>query len=204
VFKVEHLVKPLFSFGVQDRADFCRARVPAAPSPGNLTIGAFHAGFTPNSATPSLTAADSSPIYVNVNNIYIVRMTEEKVHKVAEWLGQAERWLDDKGKGAWIATMVLAFIFAWPIGLAILIYMIWSGRMQCGKHSWRRHHRTADAATGNSAFDEYREETLRRLEEEQTAFHSFMERLRKAKDKAEFDQFMAERGRTVDDGPVSA
>lgn len=47
-------------------------------------------------------------------------------------------------------------------------------------------------SSGNRAFDEYRVETLRRLEEEQTEFKDFLERLRHAKDKAEFDQFMAE------------
>ena len=46
---------------------------------------------------------------------------------------------------------------------------------------------------GNAAFDEYRRETLRRLEEEQKEFEAYLERLRAAKDKAEFDQFMAER-----------
>jgi hypothetical protein len=50
--------------------------------------------------------------------------------------------------------------------------------------------------SGNHAFDEYRAETLRRLEEEQTEFSSFLERLRFAKDKAEFDQFMADRRQT--------
>jgi hypothetical protein len=34
---------------------------------------------------------------------------------------------------------------------------------------------------------------LRRLEEEQQEFAAFLDRLRFAKDKAEFDQFMAER-----------
>jgi hypothetical protein len=48
-------------------------------------------------------------------------------------------------------------------------------------------------SSGNRAFDEYRTETLRRLEEEQREFREFLERLRLAKDKAEFDQFMAER-----------
>jgi hypothetical protein len=33
---------------------------------------------------------------------------------------------------------------------------------------------------------------LRRLEEEQRQFTEYLERLRRAKDKAEFDQFMAE------------
>ena len=48
-------------------------------------------------------------------------------------------------------------------------------------------------SSGNRAFDEYRTETLRRLEEEQREFRSFLDRLRFAKDKTEFDQFMAER-----------
>jgi hypothetical protein len=48
-------------------------------------------------------------------------------------------------------------------------------------------------SSGNHAFDEYRTETLRRLEDEQREFIEFLERLRHAKDKAEFDQFMAER-----------
>ncbi len=51
------------------------------------------------------------------------------------------------------------------------------------------------APSGNRAFDEYRAETLRRLEEEQREFMDFLNRLRHAKDKAEFDQFMAERSR---------
>jgi hypothetical protein len=51
----------------------------------------------------------------------------------------------------------------------------------------------APRSSGNHAFDEYRSETLRRLEEEQREFRDFLERLRFAKDKQEFDQFMAER-----------
>ena len=46
--------------------------------------------------------------------------------------------------------------------------------------------------SGNRAFDEYRSETLRRLEEEQQEFKDFLVRLRHAKDKEEFDQFMAQ------------
>ena len=48
-------------------------------------------------------------------------------------------------------------------------------------------------SSGNRAFDEYRTDTLRRLEEEQREFREFLDRLRFAKDKTEFDQFMAER-----------
>jgi hypothetical protein len=49
------------------------------------------------------------------------------------------------------------------------------------------------AASGNRAFDDYRTETLKRLEEEQREFKDFLARLRFARDRSEFDQFMAER-----------
>jgi len=109
---------------------------------------------------------------------------------------RAEGWLDERGKGAWIAAMVLGFIFVWPVGLALLAYMIWSKRMfsksyDCNR---RRGHRHAMMSTsGNSAFDAYKADTLRRLEEEQDNFEAFLTRLREAKDKAEFDQFMDDR-----------
>jgi Protein of unknown function (DUF2852) len=57
--------------------------------------------------------------------------------------------------------------------------------------------------SGSQAFDEYRTETLRRLEDEQREFHEFLDRLRMAKDKAEFDQFMAE-GHTRTEPPAAA
>ncbi len=120
--------------------------------------------------------------------------------------------IDDYGKPAWIGVMVLGFIVFWPIGLATLAYLIWSGRMGCwrfrGPGRWhfegvsgerfrgegrRRRRRNGAESSGNRAFDEYREETLRRLEDEQSEFESFLERLRHAKDKAEFDQFMHDR-----------
>ena len=56
-----------------------------------------------------------------------------------------------------------------------------------------RPRRAASHSSGNHAFDEYRAETLRRLEDEQKDFAGFLDRLRFAKDKAEFDQFMSER-----------
>jgi hypothetical protein len=121
-----------------------------------------------------------------------------------------------------IAAVVLGFIFWWPIGLALLFYSLWSGRMGCWGHfrhgggyqgapwqggggapwsGWKSWCSGGDrsappappaASSGNRAFDEYRAETLRRLEEEQKEFGSFLDRLRFAKDKAEFDQFMTE------------
>ena len=119
--------------------------------------------------------------------------------------------LDDWGTPAWIGVMVLGFVIFWPIGLAILAYMLWSGRMGCRARrnasnwqqrvagKWERKmerwgmQAKAFTPTGNRAFDEYREETLSRLQEEAHEFQSFLDRLRMAKDKGEFEQFMTER-----------
>lgn len=138
--------------------------------------------------------------------------------------------LDEFGKPAWIALVVLGFMAWWPLGLAILAFTLWSGRMGCGYHGghdrwqhkmerlqrkmdWMRSRMSGHpwggnawggnpwrsaGSSGNHAFDEYRSETLKRLEEEQREFREFLERLRFAKDKTEFDQFMAER----DDRPA--
>ena len=70
--------------------------------------------------------------------------------------------------------------------------------MSCSRWGRRAHSRdvsarNVSASTGNAAFDAYREETLKRLEDEREAFTSFLDQLRKAKDQAEFDQFMASR-----------
>jgi hypothetical protein len=136
--------------------------------------------------------------------------------------------IDDIGKPAWIALTVLGLIFFWPLGLLLLGYLIGSGRMGCwGPHSAERWQHKMDRmqrrmqekmqrmqggggfwggpaysqSSGNRAFDDYRAETLRRLEEEQREFREFLDRLRQAKDKAEFDQFMAERRRS--EGPAT-
>jgi hypothetical protein len=124
--------------------------------------------------------------------------------------------LDDIGKPAWIALIIVSFIIFWPLGFLVLGYLIGSGRMGCwmgrGGQRWQERMqekvdrmqqrmsagaqangwRAASTSSGNRAFDEYRIETLRRLEEEERQFKEFLDRLRKAKDKAEFDQFMAE------------
>lgn len=124
----------------------------------------------------------------------------EAPSRPAGWLSRAEAWLDARGKGAWIAAMVLGFIFFWPVGLALLAYMIWSKRMFGKSCSHRRNPMTRHAygamkPSGNSAFDAYKADTLRRLEEEQEQFENFLQRLREAKDKAEFDEFMEDRAR---------
>ena len=119
---------------------------------------------------------------------------------------------------AWIVLLILGFIVWWPVGLAIIAFTFWSRNMGChsGERWQRKMQRMEEKmgrmrervqgfgtgtfgspwgppSSGNHAFDEYRTETLRRLEEEQREFRDFLERLRFAKDKQEFDQFMADR-----------
>ena len=124
-------------------------------------------------------------------------MTTATYHAAApqgNWLRRSERWLDDRGKGAWVVATILGFVLFWPVGLALLAYMIWSKRMFNKSCAMRTHHaRAAFKSSGNTAFDAYKAETLRRLQDEQDAFETFLQRLRDAKDKAEFDQFMEDR-----------
>jgi len=110
--------------------------------------------------------------------------------------------LDEYGKGAWIALIIFGFYLFWPVGLTALMFVVFSGRMRAWKTPTRGSWYSAPSqgcgwgranGSGNAAFDEYRTETLRRLEDEQKEFREYLERLRKAKDKAEFDQFMADR-----------
>ena len=161
--------------------------------------------------------------------------------------------IDDIGRPAWIVLMVLGFIVYWPIGLAILAYIIWSGRMGmwsgpmgCGWHGgrgdveeWRQRaiervnrmaehwehrrarreerrqrwggphgggprggHNGSMGETGNRAFDEYRADALRKLEEEASEFRAFLERLRMARDRAQFDEYMKERRDRPAGGPA--
>jgi Protein of unknown function (DUF2852) len=75
----------------------------------------------------------------------------------------------------------------------------WQERMMAKRAHWEqrmaehmeRHQQRS--GTGNRAFDEYRAETLRRLEDEEKEFREFLNNLRFAKDKAEFDDFLANR-----------
>lgn len=99
-----------------------------------------------------------------------------------------------------IAALVVAFVWFWPIGLLMLAYFskragMWSFgcRQDRDRHHRRGWRQGGRHGSGNSAFDAYREETLKRLEEEQEAFQAFLAELRQAKDREEFDRFMASR-----------
>ncbi len=114
--------------------------------------------------------------------------------------------MDEYGKGAWIALIIAGFWLFWPIGLTALAFVVFSGRGRTWKMEQRgRWYNTGSRGcgsfgrsrgmrgSGNAAFDEYRAETIKRLEDEQKEFVEYLEKLRQAKDKSEFDQFMADR-----------
>lgn len=122
--------------------------------------------------------------------------------------------------------MVAGFVFFWPVGLAILGYMVWrnGGFWRGCRRSERRDERFSFGRgalggdwgggelrrdSGNSAFEDYKDQELKRLQaefdrlvEEQRAFGEFLETLRRAKDKAEFDQFLASRRTAGPTGPA--
>lgn len=115
-----------------------------------------------------------------------------------------------------IVGIILGFIWFWPLALA---YVVWK---MCGypkkdeaKAYFRdTFNRVADdifsarrsaggfayGSTGNAAFDDYRRSEIERLEEERRKldqeardFREFVEELKRAKDREEFDAYMAKR-----------
>lgn len=129
-----------------------------------------------------------------------------------------------------IALMVLGFVVFWPLGLAMLAYIIWGDRLPefrrnaegvrddfkrsfggCGWRGGSRDQRWSGTyQSGNAAFDDYRTAELRRLEderrrldEERAEFEAFVRNLRRARDQEEFDRFKADRNRARDIKPTT-
>ncbi|MDQ2632805.1 MAG: DUF2852 domain-containing protein [Pseudomonadota bacterium] len=122
---------------------------------------------------------------------------------------------------ATIALMVIGFMVFWPLGLAMLAYIIWGDRLDGFKRDvnratdgvfagcrrsadkaqrWGQGSSRASSRTGNVAFDDWRDKELERLAEERkklddmlTEFDDYARELRRAKDQEEFDRFMASR-----------
>jgi hypothetical protein len=116
-----------------------------------------------------------------------------------------------------LATMVLGFMVFWPIGLAVLGYKFWqrktgaddlqtfaTAKWNEARAAWSRPSAwgwsPAGAGTGNAAFDEWRSAELARLEAERRKledaareFAEFLDNVRHAKDREEFERFMNER-----------
>lgn len=108
-------------------------------------------------------------------------------------------------RGHWTPLGVIAVIFGfmikWWLGLLVVAYIIWGGPVDdlvddmVNRLKGIFKPAAMTGSTGNAAFDEYRAETLRRLEEERREFEEYLSRLRQARDREEFEKFMAERNR---------
>ena len=117
---------------------------------------------------------------------------------------------------ATIALMVIGFMVFWPLGLAMLAYIIWGDRLDGFKRDVNkatdgmfascrgRSHWKAQSRTGNVAFDDWREKEFERLAEERrkldetlAEFDDYARELRRAKDQEEFDRFMANRSKST-------
>ena len=115
---------------------------------------------------------------------------------------------------ATIGLMVVGFMIYWPLGLAMIAYILWGERLETLRHDVNRStdrifgglRRQGSAVpfagprTGNVAFDEWREKELGRLNEERrrlmeasAEFETYARELRRAKDAEEFERFMASR-----------
>lgn len=117
-----------------------------------------------------------------------------------------------------IAMMIIGFMLFWPLGLAMLAYILWGDRLDQFKSDVNKATERASCAfskrdtpfrsagpTGNVAFDDWRESELKRLHEERmkldamrAEFDEYARELRRAKDEAEFKSFMANRTNQVD------
>jgi hypothetical protein len=126
-----------------------------------------------------------------------------------------------------IGAIVVGFIYWWPVGLALLAWkfagypafaeMRDTARRNFGgwdtsrpASRFARAFEAANRGSGNLAFDEYRRAELdrleaqrRALEEESRAFSTFVEELKRAKDREQFDAFMAQRRAGGTDGTRS-
>lgn len=133
------------------------------------------------------------------------------------------------GRGRWtalnIVLMIIGFAVFWPLGLAMLAWIVWgdqiAGKVDDMKGQFRSFSDRASSftgaasgfrgSTGNAAFDEYRDQELKRLDEERrkleamrAEFESFVTELRRVKDQEEFDRFMREFRNRTDSGPTAA
>ncbi len=120
---------------------------------------------------------------------------------------------------ATIALMVIGFMIFWPLGLAMIAYIIWGDRLEQFKTDVNKATDGVSDAfkkgacfakgrgfdrTGNVAFDDWREAELDRLDEKRreldamrAEFDTYARELRRAKDQEDFDRFMADRAKEV-------
>ncbi len=101
----------------------------------------------------------------------------------------------------WAMVWAAALLF-WPLTLLIAGVLLLRGLMRRSQRSIgvraqdprdRQGAARHKGAFRHSAFEDYRRETMARLDEESAKFREFLQRLRRSRDKQEFDAFMAGR-----------
>jgi type VI protein secretion system component VasK len=113
----------------------------------------------------------------------------------------------------WVAFWIIVALtwLLWPLALLAIGVLV----LRAQSRRWVRWHAVSGnraeerpspfvRSSGNRAFDEYRDETVRRLDEERHMFREFVARLRRSKDKEEFDRYMADRRRPAIDNGATA
>jgi len=98
-------------------------------------------------------------------------------------------------------AMILGFVFFWPVGLAILFFNIWTRKGGVMPFANLMEKAPFQPGTsGNMAFDDWRRAEIERIEKERQRLHeaereftTFVEELKRAKDREEFERFMAAR-----------
>lgn len=131
-------------------------------------------------------------------------------------------WIRPEWNPATIALMVLGFVVFWPLGLAMLAYILFGDRLHNFKREanaavdrgfgrcreqFRSHGFAGYNGSGNAAFDDWRRGELERIENERrkldemrAEFDDYVSELRRAKDQEEFSKFMRDRGARRDAG----
>ena len=102
-----------------------------------------------------------------------------------------------------VVATAMGFAFLPPAGVLLAAICLWKGFGETmDRKAGTDPSDIGPRPTGNAAFDTCRDRTLRRLTQEQTDFEDFLDRLRRARDRSQFDRFLEARDRAA--GPPSA
>lgn len=153
---------------------------------------------------------------MNVVHIYIGAVSRELLLYLPYATGKACRSGPFSRRSFEVGAIVVAFIYWWPLAAAYVAWKIagypalgelrglagrgWSWNASTTRSRFAAAFDTANGATGNQAFDAYRRSELdrldaqrRALQEESRAFSEFVDELKRAKDREQFDAFMQKR-----------
>jgi hypothetical protein len=113
----------------------------------------------------------------------------------SDYMGYMPRGTNSNDLVIWILgfALVLVLVPFWLIFIGAVYLFSKKGKKMKNPFTF-----TTTPTSGNAAFDEYRAETMARLEAEHEAFGKYLVDLEMKKDRAEFDDFMKNFGEKVD------